>query len=258
MISGVFYSNPNCRSDSGIIGPPDGGGGIGIPVRNRFLQAEGPDGGPDGGPEGGPEEGREGGPEEGPEHDHEEPGPDERGPPDGEGSELATFDSEEDVCSASTASVLGKISDFDSSVAAVTTVSFNTFFDFTGQGFGTKYHRPSASGEESGTSASGGGAMSATTMAIMWGVAGIACGYGILYSYDNFFGGSANAPQSSVGFSTLRDLSDSSFVKNAMREDGDDYTTTSELGTSAHSRHALLSFTNKEVNYEEEADEAAV
>ena len=111
MISGQFYNNAHCRTNSGVIGPPDGGdGGIAIPVR-RWLQGwggGGKDNGPEqGGPEqGGPEDGPEqGGPEDG--HDHEQQ-PEDRGPPEGEGSEVAQFDTEEDRCTKAASAVLGK------------------------------------------------------------------------------------------------------------------------------------------------------
>jgi hypothetical protein len=253
MVSVQFYNNAQCRRDSGIIGPPDGGpGDIGIPMRGRLLQGGGREGGPEGegGPEdGGPEQGHEEGPEDGgPEH--EQP-PEERGPPEGEISEVATFDSDTDVCQTSTATILGKISDFDSSVAAVATVSYNTFFDFSSHGFGSAYNLDTSEDD----AAEGGATLSGTATIILWAIAGLGCGYGIVYTYESMYGSSASVPAgvSSGGFVSLGSKNSGSTGSSFMRDAMQDSSSSGSVGVN--SRHGLLSFANKEVNYEEEVED---
>ena len=242
MVSGQFYNNAQCRSSSGVIGPPPGDGGIAIPVR-RTLQGGGPGDNRDGAPDEGPGHGEDPEHDRDPEHDHEQP--DERGPPEGQVSEVAQFDAEVDICSTSTGAVLSTISAFDSSVAAASTVSYDTYFDFTAKNFGTVYNLPAPSDGDDESS------MSATTVLVLWAIAGIVCGYGVVSMYGYLYGTSSNAPPGSGGFLAVANVSGASFIKDAMQE-------TSSGGGVVHSRHGLLSHGHKDVNYEEEEDVEAL
>ena len=111
------------------------GGEIGHPVRALQMGIGGPiEGGigePDVGMPGGPEEGRpeEGGPEGGPEDGPQEPAPGHWAPPEGGESEIMDLDDQVDLCVSSAASLLGPTT-LDASIAAFSSVTIGTYFDF--------------------------------------------------------------------------------------------------------------------------------